>query len=152
MLRVSRQCRLTSPVKRSTMSLTARLQFGDNASRRYSKEYLVTDFKCHVVRSHNQARPDGSPRCERLEVTLVVPGREDLNLYEWYADRSAQSGRILIELSTPSQNQDSEWKEVLFEDGVCFSMAEEYHIDRNRRRELRLSIAVGDLTIDRISF
>ena len=83
---------------------------------------------------------------------MVVPGREDLNLYEWYADRSAQSGRILIELSTPSQNQDSEWKEVLFEDGICFSMAEEYHIDRNRRRELRLSIAVGDLTIDNISF
>jgi hypothetical protein len=134
------------------MALLAKLQFGDNASRRYSREYLVTDFKCRVARSHNQARPDGSPHCERLEVTLVVPGKEDLNLYEWYSDRSAQSGRVLIELSTPAQNLDSEWKEVLFEDGVCFSMAEEYHIDRNRRREIRLSIAVGNLTIDRISF
>ena len=134
------------------MALLAKLQFGDNASRRYSREYLVTDFKCRVVRSHNQARPDGSPHCERLEVTLVVPGKEDLNLYEWSSDRSAQSGRVLIELTTPAQNQDSEWKEVLFEDGVCFSMAEEYHIDRNRRREIRLSIAVGNLTIDRISF
>lgn len=134
------------------MSLIARLQFGDNSFRRYSREYMLTDFKCHVVRSHNNARPDGNSRCDYLEFTVVAPGKEDLNLFEWYVGRSAMSGRILIELSTPAQNQASEWKEVLFEDGRCYSIAEEYSINENRRRRLRLKVSVEQLTVDSISF
>ena len=64
------------------MALTATLQFGDNSIRRYSREYMVTDFKCHVARRHNNARPDSAPRCDRMELTVVAPGKEDLNLYE----------------------------------------------------------------------
>ena len=133
------------------MALTARLQFGDNTARRYSREYLVTEFKCHVVRSHNLARPDGNPKCDCLEMTLIAPGREDLNLIEWYVDRSTLSGRILIELSTPANNQEVEYKEILFEDGVCFALGEQYQIDQKRRRILRLSVAVRELTVDTIA-
>ena len=134
------------------MSLTARLQFGDNASGRYSKEYLVTDFKCHVFRRHNEARPDGTPKCESIELTVVVPGRDDLNLTEWYVHRSTMSGRILVELSTPEQNQPSQWKEVLFEDGLCYALSEEYHIDKRMRRSLRLSVVASEITIDSVVF
>ena len=134
------------------MSLIARLQFGDNAFKRYSHEYVVTDFKCHVTRRHNLARPDGNPMCDHLELTVVVPGRDDLNLFEWYVDQSSISGRILIELSTPAQNQSSQWKEVLFENGICYAIEEEYHIDRNLRRSLRLRIAVEEITVDSVSF
>lgn len=134
------------------MSLSARLQFGDNAFKRYSHEYLVTDFKCHVTRRHNQARPDGNPKCDNLELTVVVPGRDDLNLYEWYVNRSFMNGRILIELSTPSGNQASQTKEVLFENGVCYAISEDYHIDQDRRRTLRLNIAVEGITMDAVKF
>ena len=134
------------------MSTTARLQFGDNGFRRYAREYPVADFKCHVARRHNEARPDGGAQCDQMELTVVVPGRDDLNLYEWYVNRSAMSGRILIELSSPARNEDSEWKEILFEDGVCFSMSEEYHIDRNVRRTLKLQIAASEITVDDIVF
>lgn len=134
------------------MALIAKLQFGDNSFRRYAQEYLLADFKCHVARSHNEWRPDGSPRCDCMELSVIVPGREDLNLYEWYAGRSSMSGRILIELSTPAQNQDVVYKEVLFENGICYAMAEEYHIDKNRRRTLNLSIAVQKLTVDTLDF
>ena len=134
------------------MSLTAILQFGDNQSRRYSREYLVTDFKCHVSRHHNESRPDGNPSCDGIELTVVVPGKEDLNLQEWYVDRSVISGRILVELPAAGQNQPSETKEVLFENAVCYALAEEYDINENRRRSLHLSLAVESLTADTIAF
>lgn len=83
---------------------------------------------------------------------MVVPGREDLNLYEWFVNRSPMSGRILIELSTPAQSSGSEIKEVRFEDGVCFAISEEYSIGEKRRRIIRLSVAVAALTVDRVGF
>ena len=134
------------------MSLIAKLQFGDNSFRRYAQEYLLADFKCHIARSHNQWRPDGNPKCDCLELSVIVPGREDLNLYEWYAGRSSMSGRILIELATPAQNQNVVHKEVLFENGVCYALSEEYHIDQNRRRTLHMNIAVEKLTVDQLIF
>ena len=134
------------------MSTSARLQFGDNGFRRYAREYQVTDFKCQVIRPHNDARPDGSARCERMELTLVVPGRDDLNLYEWYVGGFSLSGRILVELPTPAQNQAGEWKEILFENGVCYSLSESYHIDEKLRRTLTLGIVADDITVDGIHF
>ena len=134
------------------MSLTARLQFGDNSVHRYSREYLVTDYKCHVVRRHNEARPDGKAKCEHIDLTVVTPGKEDLNLIEWYVGHTSMNGRILIEMSNVTQNQGSEWKEVLFENARCFAIAEEYHIDSETRRTLRLGISVEELTVDDILF
>ena len=134
------------------MALTATLQFGDNTARRYFKEYLVTDFKCHVIRSHNHWRPDGNPKCDCLELSVVAPGREDLNLFEWYAGRSPMSGRIQIELGATAQSQSAEWEEVLFENGICYALGEEYHIDQSRLRTLRLSIAAEQLAVDAIQF
>ena len=124
------------------MALTAKIQFGDNSFRRYSREYLLTDFKFEVNRSHNIARPDGTPRCNCMDLTVVVPGREDLNIYEWYVSKGEMSGRILID----------DEKEILFEDGVCFSIKEEYHIDVNRRRSVRLLVAVRSLNVEGMSF
>ena len=112
----------------------------------------MTDFKCHITRRHNKARPDGNPKCDYLELLVVTPGRDDLNLFEWYVDQSFMSGRILIELSASAQNQEPEWKEVLFENGVCYSISEEYHINEKRRRTLRLLIAVEQITVDSVQF
>ena len=134
------------------MPLTARLQFGDNSVHRYSREYLVTDYKCKVVRRHNEARPDGKAKCEHIELTVVTPGKEDLNLIEWYVNRSGMSGRILIEMTPTAQGQSSQWKEVIFENGICYAIAEEYHIDSRNRRELRLNIAVEEMMIDDVVF
>ena len=130
------------PCQKRSMAQTAKIQFGDNSFRRYSREYLLTDFKFEVARSHNVARPDGTPYCDWMDLTVVVPGREDLNLYEWYVNGGEMSGRILID----------EENEILFEDGVCFSIKEDYHIDVNRRRSVRLLIAVRSLEVEGIQF
>lgn len=134
------------------MSTTARLQFGDNGLRRYAREYQITDFKCQVLRHHNGARPDGRARCESMELTVVVPGRDDQNLYEWYVGGFSQNGRVLVELPTPSQSQSGEWKEILFENGICYALSEDYHIDERIRRTLTLSIVVDEITVDGVIF
>lgn len=134
------------------MALTAKLQFGDNGFRRYSREYLVTDYTCRLHRRHNGARPDAQSSCDHIELTVVAPGKEDLNLFEWYIDRAVISGRILVELPATDRSRTDETREIQFENGVCYSIKEEYDIDQHRRRTLRLSIAVEELTVDHFVF
>lgn len=134
------------------MALIARLQFGDNNVKRYAKEYLVTDFKCRATRRHNGVRPDSDAMFERIDLTVIAPGRQDLNLYQWYANGESQNGRILIELSSPTPNGMDEWKQVLFEDASCFAISENYSIDNRKRRELTLSIMAMKVTVDDVIF
>ena len=133
------------------MALTARLQFGDNVAGLYSKEYLVADCHLHFNRHHNHFKPDTDARCETMELVVVAPGREDLNLYEWYINNDSLSGRVVIDLQTMSEN-DSMMKLVEFEDAYCYSIQEEYHIDSQRRRCLRLSLVAEKITVNEVEF
>ena len=134
------------------MALIASLQFGDNESKRYSSTYTVCDVKCHMQRHHNAFQPDGHTQCERVDITVVAPGKEDLTLIEWYIKRLSMSGRVVIEMSGDANISVPASKEILFEDAVCFRMAEDYHIDNNRRRLLTLSFEADTLTLDNIVF
>ena len=40
------------------MALTARLQFGDNSTKTYPKEFLVENCRCHFSRHYDLAYPD----------------------------------------------------------------------------------------------
>ena len=60
------------------MALTAVLEFGDNSIKRYSKQYLVSDCRFLFQRPNNGFSPEGAARCERVEVTVVAPGRRRL--------------------------------------------------------------------------
>ena len=97
-------------------------------------------------------RPDSDAMFERMDLTVIAPGRQDLNLYEWYANGESQNGRILIELSSQTPNGMDEWKQVLFEDALCFALSENYSIDNRRRRELTLSVMAQRVTIDDVTF
>ena len=131
------------------MSLIGYLEIGDNDEQKYSTSYELTDFKCHVSRHHNESRPDGATWCDRMEVSVVAPGQSDLNLYEWYVDRTLLSGHILIQLS--SDDDDGEVKEVLFENALCFALSEEYHIDQDARRTLHLKVVADEVKMDEIT-
>ena len=133
------------------MALLATLQFGDNDNRRYSKEYLVSKVRCHIQRQHNRYHADSTPRCERLEVTVVAPGKEDLTLVDWYISQTPISGRVAIALSNEAKFNVSDTKEILFEDAICFRLAEDYDINAGRRM-MTLSLETGSLTIDDVSF
>ena len=78
------------------MSLLANLYLGDNRSGNYTKEYLVTACHVKLARRHNDYAPDADPRCDLIHVTIVAPDKDNLELQEWYIERSALSGKIVI--------------------------------------------------------
>ena len=129
----------------------ARLQFGDNMAGLYSKEYLVMDCHLHFTRHHNHFRPDTDARCEKVEVVVEAPGKDDLNLQEWYLNNEAQNGRVVFDLQS-KKSSDTTQKLVEFEGAHCYSFEEEYHINIQRRRYYRLSIVAEKITINEIAF
>lgn len=130
------------------MALSAYLQFGSNITRRYFKEYLVSD--CHVIhrRRYNKFCPEGAATCERLEVSVVCPGRDDLELYEWYDTQNAQEGRIIINTTTTKESDGTAEHIIYFEDARCFSLTEYYDASTTRRRMLKLAVEAGKITVD----
>ena len=120
------------------------MQIGDNRAGRYTKEYLLTDFKCRTHRLHDEYRPRADKYCDYIEATVIAPGREDMLMYEWFINRSTLSGRLLIQLPpNPNQSVPDE-QEIFFE--------EEYHIHRNQRRMLRLQFVAETVTINGITY
>ena len=132
------------------MAFLARLQLGDNDSGLYSKEYLVADCRLHVTRHHNHFAPDSDARCERVEMVVVAPGREDLTLYEWYIDQTALSGRIVFDLQQESGEQISKY--VAFSNAYCYSISEDYHIDEMKRRCIRFAFVSEQIIVNDTEF
>ena len=134
------------------MSLLKKLQIGDNNACRYTKEYLLTDYQCHTFRRHNEYRPDSTKYCDMIELTVIAPGKQDMELYEWFIKQSSLSGRILIQLPPQPMQNDAETKEILFDEATCFSFEEEYHIGENQRRILKLSLVADVVNINGVMF
>lgn len=133
------------------MALTAVLEFGDNSIKRYSKQFLVADCRFVFDRPYNDFCPEGHTRCERMELFVVAPGKEDLTLFEWFANQSVLDGRVVISLGATNDNSlDSQ--EIVFEEAVCFALSEMYDIESSMRRLLKLSILANKICIDDVCF
>ena len=129
------------------MALTARLQFGDNDSKIYQVEYLVKDCRCHFSRHYNHFHPDGEARCERMELTVIAPGKENLNLYDWYIQGEPMSGRILFDVIIPQSDQPYS-KVLIFDSAYCYALGEEYNNGDLTRRCLRLSLVAEKIIVN----
>ena len=134
------------------MALIAALEFGDNNIGRYSKSYLVSDCRFVFKRPFNSYRPEGVARCERLELDVIAPGKNDLNLFDWYDKQGVQSGRIIISLAAEAKLDEKDAQVIFFENAKCFSLSESYDINSSRRRNLRLAIEAETITVDTIVF
>jgi len=134
------------------MALIAALEFGDNNIGRYFKNYLVSDCRFVFKRAFNSYRPEGMARCERLELDVVAPGKDDLNLFDWYDQQGVQSGRIVISLAAEAKLDEKDAQVILFENAKCFSLSESYDINSSRRRNLKLAIEAETITVDNIIF
>ena len=134
------------------MSLLKKFQIGDNHSGRYTKEYLLSDFKCHTHRLHNEYRPDSDKYCDSIDVTIIAPGRDDMQLYDWFIHQSKLSGRLLIQLPPKLNQSEPDIQEIFFEEANCFSCEEEYHINRSRRRLLHLQFVAEQVNINDVIF
>ena len=133
------------------MSLLKKLQIGNNEIGKYTQEYLLLDYQCHTCRQHNDLRPEADKYCERIDMTIVAPGRENVHLYQWFISQTSESGRILIELP-PNANKDGEKKDVRFENAIIYSLEEEFHFNKDRVRKLKLSIVAEQVIIDGVTF
>ena len=63
------------------MAFSAVLEIGDNDAKRYYKQYLLTELRMVFNRTYTVI-PDGVARCERLELTVVAPSKDDLFMFE----------------------------------------------------------------------
>ena len=134
------------------MALTAVLEFGDNNIKRYSQRYLVSDCRFVFSKPYNDCRPNGTARCERIEVVVVAPGKNDLNLVEWFSSQGVQNGRIVIALAANNQNNPDDSHVLYFDDAQCFSLSETYDIDSQRRRLLTLGIIAERIVVDEVQY
>ena len=134
------------------MSLLAKLQIGENSTGLYNDEYLVAGCSYRFSRTHNGRRPDSDARCGVIEVTVIVPGKENLKMYEWYIQRISLSGRIVFDMSSQATNEFNPQKFLYFEEASCFAISEAYHINGARRRMLKLELVAERLNIDSVPF
>ena len=128
------------------------MQIGDNHAGRYTKEYLLTDFKTRTHRMHDEFRPGTDKYCDYVEATVIAPGREDMLMYEWFINKSTLSGRLLIQLPPRANQNEPDCQEIFFEEAQCFSFEEEYHINKNQRRMLRLQFVAEEVIINGIIY
>ena len=135
------------------MAILSHLQFGDNSAEPFkaTNDYNVVDCHLHFMRHYNHFRPDTDARCEKVEVVVEAPGKDDLNLQEWYLNNEAQNGRVVFDLQSKTSS-DTTQKLVEFEGARCYSFEEEYHINIQRRRYYRLSIVAEKITVNEIAF
>ena len=135
------------------MNILAHLQFGDNVSALYHKDYLVVGCRTHLMRGHNAYHPDTTPTCESLEVTVVAPGKEDLELHEWFFTNSSRRGRILFELMAVRADQEGVLKRSFYFDSApCFSLQEHYDLKERSLRLLTLRLSVKTFRVDQVLF
>ncbi|MDD6895355.1 MAG: type VI secretion system tube protein TssD [Prevotellaceae bacterium] len=133
------------------MNIIAHLQFGDNETQLYSKEYLVVKCRTHVHRSHNSFHPDSEPTCEAIEVTVVSPHKDDHYLYEWYLANLKSSGCLQFDIDDVRRSGGEVCKRYLYFEGAqCFSIHENYDIQSSSRRLLTLYITADHFTADNV--
>lgn len=133
------------------MAFSAVLEIGDNDAKRYHKQFLLTDLRIVFNRSYTVI-PEGVARCERLELTVVAPGRKDLFLFEWFLRSHAITGRILISLTGDVNDMESKNQEIYFEDAQCFAMYENYDIATPHRRSMKLALVSDKIDIEDLTF
>ncbi|MBR4381241.1 MAG: hypothetical protein IKP48_08295 [Bacteroidaceae bacterium] len=134
------------------MSLLKKLQIGDNVSGRYTQEYLLTDYSCHTLRQFDEFRPKSEKYCDYIEMSVVAPGNQDMHFYKWFINQTSFSGRILVQLPPKPNMLESETHEIQFEVARCFSFEEDYHIDNNQLRILKLKFIAREVKINDITF
>lgn len=133
------------------MALTSLLEFGNNSTKTYTKpEYIVKDCYYEFDRPYNDFRLGGAVRCQRLELVIDAPEKEDTELFNWFNSHNVKSGRITLKLAGDTKNNADEVQVMFFEDAICFSLGEEYDVNTSRLRQLRLGMMADELILGNV--
>lgn len=135
------------------MAISAKLQFGDNDCGQYASEYPVLGYECHFSRHYEASTPDSDPRCNRMSIVVVTPGKDNLELLQWFVNRSYMTGRIILDVSEMVESAGEDiTREIKFEDARCYAIEEDYDNTVNRLRVLKLDIMAENVEIDSVKF
>lgn len=106
--------------------------------------------RSRFLRDSEGLRPDSSFRCETVTITLIVPQRTDVELYDWFVSGSCLSG--CIEMEESSSSEDSRKRVMTFENAQCFGLREEYDSRNNRRQLLTIEMVAERIVADDVEF
>jgi hypothetical protein len=134
------------------MEVQAKLQIGDNESQIYRQNYNVVNLFCHFSRVANNIRPDSDACCKSIDITLVAPSQEDLALYDWYISGQPLCGRVALDLADAQADSSNNNGNLVFENAYCFAIEEEYHIDKQMLRTIKLSLVADKVTFEGATF
>ena len=133
-------------------TLQTHLQFGDNGSGIYNKDYLVVECHTNISRYFNSFHPVDAPRCECISVTVVAPGKRDLELFGWFKNNASLSGRIQDILVDVAETSDTIDRSIKFENARCLSFKETYDIAKKSQRLLTITFLPEEVKVDGASF
>ena len=130
------------------MALDTYFQFGEEGKYPTDdkSKHRIRGMRCHVMRPHGKYHPDGPARCERLEITIVAPGLQDLQFMDWYVNRTSKSGHVVINMPTEALDGSTQM-EIVFKNAVCFRLEEEFDLPTTGVRLLTLSFEAEEMKI-----
>lgn len=134
------------------MTLQAKIQFGDNTTRSYNKEYRVVSSHSGVKRMFNAFTPQTAARGTDITVTIISPSKEDLTLYEWFASNSKMSGRLLFDVINVNSPSGTIARTFYFYDAQCVVLKDIYSIHASTRRQLTLVFTPTKIKIEETLF
>lgn len=132
------------------MDVIALLQFGDNINEIYNVEYRVVSCSTHYVRGYNSLHPTTTPFCHSIDIKLIAPKKDDLELQNWFLQGTLRTGRIFC--TTWKDQGGSCARSIFFEDAACYSLIENYDIHDNNLRTLTLKIVPKKSIIENVIF
>lgn len=134
------------------MTLSVKLQFGDNITKHYNKEYLVVNYHNGIGRMYNAFNPLSTASDRDIQVTIVSPAKEDLSVHDWFATNSVMSGRLVFDIMDVNSPGGSILRHFYFYDAQCVSLKDSYDTQSSVRRQLTLVFTPAKVKIEDISF
>jgi len=135
------------------MNLISHLQFGDNSSGIYHREYLLLGARTHVRRNDDSFHPDSTPHCDVMEVSVVASDTDDLFFIEWFQNDSVHSGRITFDLDQiESEGGETSIRSVEFYNARCHGFRECFDVQSGKERIFQLKLFPSRCVIGRTAF
>lgn len=134
------------------MTLKTKLQFGDNITGLYNREYNVIGYHGGIGRIYNAFTPQTAAKGTDITVTIASPSKEDLTLHEWFVGNAMMSGRLLFEIMDVNSPNCTVQRSVYFYDAQCVTLKDRYDIHSNISRQLTLVFTPAKVKVEEVSF
>lgn len=132
------------------MAFSAVLKLGDIRSGIFYKKFDLLSVKTKFIRRANGILPSNDCRCTLIVVSLIVPEKSSLDLFEWYINKDSLSGSI--EMTEPGLMGSANIRALSFEGAQCCGITQTYDIERRRQFLMTVSFIASVVTTENVRF